>query len=184
MKKIVAVLFLSLIVISGAFASLLQIGPVANINFDASHASDSVDTFKDFNKYQFGAEARVNLFFLQLGANGLFSFPNESGVWAMNSLVSANLIAGPNIANISVGAAIPYTHVFGSENKALNDIKFFESELMLKAGLNFNFSFIGLGLSYYILTGVPANKIFTNIQDIKIDPARGQLSLAVMFNLF
>ena len=184
MKKIVAVLFLTLVVVSSSFASFLQIGPVANINFDAAHASESVDTLKNFNKYQFGAEARLNLFFLQLGANGLFSIPNESGIWAMNSLVSANLVAGPNIVNVSIGAAIPYTYIFGSEYKDLNNVKFFESELMLKAGLNFNFSFIGLGLSYYVPTGVPANKIFSNIKDIKIDPARGQLSLAVMFNLF
>ena len=184
MKKIIAVLLLTLIVASSAFASLLQVGPVANINFDASKATSSIDTFKDFNKYQFGAEARVNLFFFQLGANGLLSIPNNSGVWAINSLVSANLVAGPNIANISVGVAIPYTYILGSEYKALNNRSFFESELMLKAGLNFNFSFIGLGLSYYIPTGVPANKIFTNIQDVKIDSSRGQLSLAVMFNLF
>ena len=64
MKKIIAVLVLSLIIATSAFASILQIGPAATINFDAS--SSDIDSLKDFNRYQFGAEARVNLLFLQL----------------------------------------------------------------------------------------------------------------------
>ena len=175
MKKIIAVLVLSLIIATSAFASILQIGPAATINFDAS--STDIDSLKDFNRYQFGAEARVNLLFLQLGANGSFSLPNNSGSWAINTMLSANLVAGPNAANISVGAAIPYVLY-------TNDSKFFESPLFFKAGINLNFSFVGLGLSYYIPTGLAANKVLTNIGDIKVDLSKGQLSLAVMFNLF
>lgn len=176
MKKIIAVLVLSLIIATSAFASILQIGPAATINFDAS--SSDIDSLKDFNRYQFGAEARVNLLFLQLGANGSFSLPNNSGSWAINTMLSANLVAGPNAANISVGAAIPY--VLYTNNTS----KFFESPLFFKAGINLNFSFVGLGLSYYIPTGLAANKVLTNIGDIKVDLSKGQLSLAVMFNLF
>lgn len=176
MKKIIAVLALSLIIATSAFASILQIGPAATINFDAS--SSDIDSLKDFNRYQFGAEARVNLLFLQLGANGSFSLPNNSGSWAINTMLSANLVAGPNAANISVGAAIPY--VLYTNNTS----KFFESPLFFKAGINLNFSFVGLGLSYYIPTGLAANKVLTNIGDIKVDLSKGQLSLAVMFNLF
>lgn len=176
MKKIIAVLVLSLIIVTSAFASILQIGPAATINFDAS--SSDIDSLKDFNRYQFGAEARVNLLFLQLGANGSFSLPNNSGSWAINTMLSANLVAGPNAANISVGAAIPY--VLYTNNTS----KFFESPLFFKAGINLNFSFVGLGLSYYIPTGLAANKVLTNIGDIKVDLSKGQLSLAVMFNLF
>lgn len=176
MKKIIAVLVLSLIIATSAFASILQIGPAATINFDAS--STDIDSLKDFNRYQFGAEARVNLLFLQLGANGSFSLPNNSGSWAINTMLSANLVAGPNAANISVGAAIPY--VLYTNNTS----KFFESPLFFKAGINLNFSFVGLGLSYYIPTGLAANKVLTNIGDIKVDLSKGQLSLAVMFNLF
>lgn len=176
MKKIIAVLVLSLIIATSAFASILQIGPAATINFDAS--SSDIDSLKDFNRYQFGAEARVNLLFLQLGANGSFSLPNNSGSWAINTMLSANLVAGPNAANISVGAAIPY--VLYTNNTS----KFFESPLFFKAGINLNFSFVGLGLSYYIPTGLAANKVLTNIGDIKVDLSKGQFSLAVMFNLF
>ena len=55
---------------------------------------------------------------------------------------------------------------------------------MLKAGLNFNFAFVGLGVSYYIPTGLVAKNVISDIQKMKIDFDRGQLSLAVMFNLF
>ena len=180
MKKIFAILVLSLVIATSAFASILQIGPAATINFDAS--STDIDSLKDFNRYQFGAEARVNLLFLQLGANGLFSLPNNSGSWAINTMLSANLVAGPKAANISVGAAIPY--VLYTNDNSFNTSKFFESPLFFKAGINLNFSFVGLGLSYYIPTDLAANKVLTNIGDIKVDLSKGQLSLAVMFNLF
>ena len=63
MKKFFAILILCVFVTTGAFAAILQVGPAANINFNATKAESEVDSLKDFNKYQFGAEARVNLFF-------------------------------------------------------------------------------------------------------------------------
>ena len=184
MKKFFAILILCVFVTTGAFASILQVGPAANINFNATKAESEVSALKDFNKYQFGAEARVNLFFLQLGANGLVSLPDKNGNWAVNSMLSANLVAGPNLVNLSFGAAIPYVFGFGPDASEITPNSFLEQELMLKAGLNFNLAFVGLGVSYYIPTGLAAKNVVSDIQKMKIDFDRGQLSLAVMFNLF
>ncbi|MGN0905536.1 MAG: hypothetical protein ACI4NM_00160, partial [Bullifex sp.] len=129
-----------------------------------------------------GAEARVNLFFLQAGANASFSLPNSNGNWSIGTMLSANLVAGPNVFNVSVGAAIPYTFYFGPGAKEITLGSFLEQELYLKAGLNFNFSFIGIGASYYVPTGLAANRIISDIKNISPDLSKGKLSLAVFFN--
>ena len=181
MKKTIAVLVLALFVTAGAFASILQIGPAATIDFNPQEFE--VEGLKDIGKYQFGAEARVNLFFLQAGANASFSLPNPDGNWKIETMLSANLVAGPKLVNVSVGAAIPYTFLFGPDAKGMNLGSFLEQPLYLKAGLNFNFAFVGVGASYYIPTGLPVNKVISDIGSISPDITKGKLSLAVFFNI-
>ena len=97
-------------------------------------------------------------------------------------MLSANLVAGPKLVNVSVGAAIPYTFLLGPGATGIDLGSFLEQYLYLKAGLNFNFSFIGVGASYYIPTGLPVNKVVSEIQKISPDLSKGRLSLAVFFN--
>ena len=180
MKRTIAVLIIALFVTAGAFASIIQIGPAATIDFNPQDFNP--EGFKDVGKYQFGAEARVNLLFLQTGANASFSLPNSEGNWKIDTMLSANLVAGPKLVNVSVGAAIPYTFLLGPGATGIDLGSFLEQELYLKAGLNFNFAFIGVGASYYIPTGLPVNKVVSEIQKISPDLSKGRLSLAVFFN--
>ena len=70
MKRTIAVLIIALFVTAGAFASILQIGPAATVDFNPNQFE--LESYKDVGKYQFGAEARVNLLFLQAGANASY----------------------------------------------------------------------------------------------------------------
>ena len=180
MKRTIAVLILALFVTVGAFASILQIGPAATVDFNPNQFN--LESYKDVGKYQFGAEARVNLLFLQAGANASFSLPNSEGNWKIDTMLSANLVAGPKLVNVSVGAAIPYTFLLGPGASSIDLGSFLEQPLYLKAGLNFNFSFIGVGASYYIPTGLKVNEVVSEIQHISPDLSKGRLSLAVFFN--
>ena len=56
--------------------------------------------------------------------------------------------------------------------------------MQLRLGVNANILFAGLGISYYVPTGVALNKVFSpDIAGFKSDFSRGKLGVFVMLNL-
>lgn len=182
-KKIIVILIVAALLSASAFASVLQIGVTGSLDFDVtkideSNVDSTVETVTDINKYSFGAEARVNLSILQINATAQTGDMFKT----LNGVMGAGLMLGKDLVNIVAGVAVPYAC---SMEEPLEGLKAtLDNEMQLRVGVNANILFAGLGVSYYVPTGVAVNKLFSDdIANFKPDFSRGKLGVSVMLNL-
>lgn len=178
-KKIILTLFVAVAITCSAFASVLQVGATGMVNLDATKVDEStIKTLTDVGKYSFGAEARVNLSFVQLNMTAQM---NE-GFKSIYGLMGAGVTAGTKTVNLALGIAAPYAFTFEEPLEGLKAT--LDHELNLRVGVNLNILFAGLGISYYVPTGVAMNKLFSpDIANFKPDFGRGKIAVSAMLNL-
>ena len=173
-RKIITVMLMLFIALASVSASVIQLGAYAEPlgwNMDEALKYD----YTDIGSYAFGAEARVNLAFLQAGitAGTTKSFDN------VNGMVQASLISGPKFANLTLGLGVPYAFAKGAE---FNPETLLDAPLHLRAGVNLNVAFVGLSATYLIPTSLTPRTIM-DLEMIAPRPDDGKLSVAVFLNL-
>ena len=84
MKKVIIILLVLTVSLTGLFAALIQIGPSARFNGDISNVED----YKSLSNYELGAEARVNISSFSLAANVLFALPPMSSLARIEQVTS------------------------------------------------------------------------------------------------
>ena len=182
-KKIVLTLIVAVAITCSAFASVLQLGVTGSMDFDVmqidgSTMDSTIETVTDINKYALGAEARLNVSFLQLNA----TLQTGDMFKTLNGVMGAGIKLGPDIVNIAAGIAAPYA--FSTEEPMEGLKTTLDQEMQLRLGVNANILFAGLGISYYVPTGVALNKVFSpDIAGFKPDFSRGKLGVSLMLNL-
>ena len=182
-KKTIVLFLVALLVSTAAFASVLQVGVTGSMDFDVMKVDEStmdstIETVTDINKYALGAEARLNVSFLQLNA----TLQTGDMFKTLNGVMGAGIKLGPDIVNIAAGIAAPYA--FSTDDPMEGLKATLDQEMQLRLGVNANLLFAGLGISYYVPTGVALNKVFSSdIAGFKPDFSRGKLGVSVMLNL-
>lgn len=199
-KKITAVLImLVLVVFSASAESILQIGATAAIPFPiVDNMEEFTDSFKHLEKYQFGADVRVNVpmgnkvMALQLAAIDMMSFGN--GGFYNDTTATANFLFAPkSYVNFSIGAGtsmgfnVKGGHVYIGTDTPINSFVdvLSNSTLIYRAGLNFNLVILRLGLSYYVPTNVTFSSGAGTLSNWAPVFNDAKLAVSVMlFNLF
>lgn len=178
-KKFVLILFVAVIATCSAFASVLQIGATGMANLDATKVDDStIETLTDVGKYSFGAEARMNLSFVQLNMTAQMN-DNFKSIYG---LMGTGFTVGTKTVNLALGIATPYAFAFENPMEGLKAT--LSREMQIRMGVNLNLLFAGLGISYYVPTGVALNRLFSpDIANFKPDFGRGKIAVSAMLNL-
>ena len=192
MKKVIIILLVLTVSLTGLFAALIQIGPSARFNGDISNVED----YKSLSNYELGAEARVNISSFSLAANVLFGQDRANNIDYFNSIVTANLRGEFAIFELGIGAGFDFPIIWdkttgdvlveiNGENRPIE--KFYEvfgnSDVLLRASCGVNLGGLGVALDYK-LPWSTLQKYFQDKEDTIETVKKGRVSLALLFNLF
>ena len=192
MKKVIIILLVLTVSLTGHFAALIQIGPSARFNGDISNVED----YKSLSNYELGAEARVNISSFSLAANVLFGQDRANNIDYFNSIVTANLRGEFAIFELGFGAGFDFPVIWdkstgdflvgiNGEGRPLD--KFYEiftncdDLFRVSAGVNLG----GLGVAAdYKLPWSTIQKYFQNQEDSIATMKKGRVSVALLLNFF
>lgn len=191
MKKfIIALVVLSLTVTTLFAAPIFQIGPTAQYQYklkDITTGENVMDNLGNIDHWQFGADFRVNLWFLQIGLNGLYGKADD--YHRLDSVLTANVLINPvDFLTIAVGMGPSMSfstkdfksyYVNGATIDNFGDV-FMNSPLYYRAQVGFDFGMLGLSVGYLL----PTKGSFKNFSGDTFIPAwdNGKFSASILFN--
>lgn len=185
MKKITVVLMILVLVAASLSASVLQIGGTARYGGEMT----SLDDYKEFSNYDFGADARLNVGIFNVAANVLFGKNNNNTV--LNSIVTANLRFDMKYVELALGVGYSLPIEFSSDgvmvdgkpaSETLEVLK--NSKLLARAAFGVNIGHLGVGVDYKIpvetIKKYVEGKNWKDLQSFE----QGKIALSVLVNLF
>ncbi|MDD6841163.1 MAG: hypothetical protein PUD65_07640 [Spirochaetales bacterium] len=192
MKKVIIILLVLAVSLTGLFAATIQVGPSARFNGDISNVED----YKSISNYEFGAEARVNISAFSLAANVLFGQDRANNIDYFNSIVTANLRGEFAIFELGFGAGFDFPVIW---DKSTGDVlvgingeerpldKFYEiftnCDVLFRVSAGVNLG--GLGVSAdYKLPWSTIQKYFQNQEDSIATMKKGRVSVSLLLNFF
>ena len=191
MKKVIIILLILTVSLTGLFAALIQIGPSARFNGDISNVED----YKSFSNYDLGAEARVNISSFSLAANVLVGQDRANNIDYFNSIVTANLRGEFAIFELGIGAGFDFPIIWDkttgdvlvgiySEQKPID--KFYEiftnCDVLLRVSAGVNIGGLGV-VADYKLPWSTIQKYFQDKEDTILTMKKGKVSVALLLNL-
>ena len=185
-KRLIAILVIAAIVPAMAFASILQIGPSVTYNKMVFNGEGDASGLKDISNYGFGADVRLNVYFLQVDAIGTYSKGADNS-HIISTTPTANLLLklGPIDLTAGIGPKLDFKRdsagkwtMNGQDIYNFGD-SFMHAKLAYRAGVTANMGLIGLGVSYT----VPTEGTFSNFKAMP-DFKSGTFGVSVLFNLF
>ena len=192
MKKVIIILLVLAVSLTGLFAATVQLGPSGRFNGDISNIED----YKSISNYEFGAEARVNISAFSLAANVLFGQDRANNTDYFNSIVTANLRGEFAIFELGLGAGFDFPVIW---NKTTREVlvgingeekpidKFYEiftnCDILLRASAGVNLGGIGIAADYK-LPWSTIQKYFQNEEDTIATMKKGRVSISLLLNFF
>ena len=192
MKKVIIILLVLAVSLTGLFAATVQLGPSGRFNGDISNIED----YKSISNYEFGAEARVNISAFSLAANVLFGQDRANNTDYFNSIVTANLRGEFAIFELGLGAGFDFPVIW---NKTTREVlvgingeqkpidKFYEiftnCDILLRASAGVNLGGIGIAADYK-LPWSTIQKYFQNEEDTIATMKKGRVSVSLLLNFF
>ena len=192
MKKVITILLVLAVSLTGLFAATIQLGPSGRFNGDISNIED----YKSISNYEFGAEARVNISAFSLAANVLFGQDRTNNTDYFNSIVTANLRGEFAIFELGLGAGFDFPVIW---NKTTREVlvgingeekpidKFYEiftnCDILLRASAGVNLGGIGIAADYK-LPWSTIQKYFQNEEDTIATVKKGRVSVSLLLNFF
>ena len=192
MKKVITILLVLAVSLTGLFAATIQLGPSGRFNGDISNIED----YKSISNYEFGAEARVNISAFSLAANVLFGQDRANNTDYFNSIVTANLRGEFAIFELGLGAGFDFPVIW---NKTTREVlvgingekkpidKFYEiftnCDILLRASAGVNLGGIGIAADYK-LPWSTIQKYFQNEEDTIATMKKGRVSVSLLLNFF
>ena len=192
MKKVITILLVLAVSLTGLFAATIQLGPSGRFNGDISNIED----YKSISNYEFGAEARVNISAFSLAANVLFGQDRANNTDYFNSIVTANLRGEFAIFELGFGAGFDFPVIW---DKSTGDVlvgingeekpidKFYEiftnCDILLRASAGVNLGGIGIAADYK-LPWSTIQKYFQNEEDTIATVKKGRVSVSLLLNFF
>ena len=192
MKKVIIILLVLAVSLTGLFAATIQLGPSGRFNGDISNIED----YKSISNYEFGAEARVNISAFSLAANVLFGQDRANNIDYFNSIVTANLRGEFAIFELGLGAGFDFPVIW---NKTTREVlvgingeekpidKFYEiftnCDILLRASAGVNLGGIGIAADYK-LPWSTIQKYFQNEEDTIATMKKGRVSISLLLNFF
>ena len=192
MKKVIIILLVLAVSLTGLFAATVQLGPSGRFNGDISNIED----YKSISNYEFGAEARVNISVFSLAANVLFGQDRANNTDYFNSIVTANLRGEFAIFELGLGAGFDFPVIW---NKTTGDVlvgingeektidKFYEiftnCDILLRASAGVNLGGIGIAADYKLPLST-IQKYFQNEEDTIATVKKGRVSVSLLLNFF
>ena len=192
MKKVIIILLVLAVSLTGLFAATIQLGPSGRFNGDISNIED----YKSISNYEFGAEARVNISAFSLAANVLFGQDRANNTDYFNSIVTANLRGEFAIFELGLGAGFDFPVIW---NKTTGDVlvgingekktidKFYEiftnCDILLRASAGVNLGGIGIAADYKLPLST-IQKYFQNEEDTIATMKKGRVSVSLLLNFF
>ena len=191
MKKVIIILLVLAVSLTGLFAATIQVGPSARFNGDISNVED----YKSISNYEFGAEARVNISAFSLAANVLFGQDRAKNIDYFNSIVTANLRGEFAIFELGIGAGFDFPIIWDkttgdvlvgiySEQKPID--KFYEiftnCDVLLRVSAGVNIGGLGV-VADYKLPWSTIQKYFQDKEDTILTMKKGKVSVALLLNL-
>ena len=192
MKKVIIILLVLAVSLTGLFAATIQLGPSGRFNGDISNIED----YKSISNYEFGAEARVNISVFSLAANVLFGQDRANNTDYFNSIVTANLRGEFAIFELGLGAGFDFPVIW---NKTTREVlvgingeekpidKFYEiftnCDILLRASAGVNLGGIGIAADYK-LPWSTIQKYFQNEEDTIATMKKGRVSISLLLNFF
>lgn len=192
MKKVIIILLVLAVSLTGLFAATIQLGPSGRFNGDISNIED----YKSISNYEFGAEARVNISAFSLAANVLFGQDRANNTDYFNSIVTANLRGEFAIFELGLGAGFDFPVIW---NKTTREVlvgingekkpidKFYEiftnCDILLRASAGVNLGGIGIAADYK-LPWSTIQKYFQNEEDTIATMKKGRVSVSLLLNFF
>ena len=192
MKKVITILLVLAVSLTGLFAATIQLGPSGRFNGDISNIED----YKSISNYEFGAEARVNISVFSLAANVLFGQDRANNTDYFNSIVTANLRGEFAIFELGLGAGFDFPVIW---NKTTGDVlvgingekktidKFYEifsnCDILLRASAGVNLGGIGIAADYKLPLST-IQKYFQNEEDTIATMKKGRVSVSLLLNFF
>ena len=192
MKKVVTILLVFAVSLTGLFAATIQLGPSGRFNGDISNIED----YKSISNYEFGAEARVNISAFSLAANVLFGQDRANNTDYFNSIVTANLRGEFAIFELGFGAGFDFPVIWdkttgevlvgiNGEEKPID--KFYEiftnCDILLRASAGVNLGGIGIAADYKLPLST-IQKYFQNEEDTIATVKKGRVSVSLLLNFF
>ena len=192
MKKVITILLVFAVSLTGLFAATIQLGPSGRFNGDISNIED----YKSISNYEFGAEARVNISAFSLAANVLFGQDRANNTDYFNSIVTANLRGEFAIFELGLGAGFDFPVIWdkttrevlvgiNGEEKPID--KFYEiftnCDILLRASAGVNLGGIGIAADYK-LPWSTIQKYFQNEEDTIATMKKGRVSVSLLLNFF
>ena len=191
MKKVIIILLVLAVSLTGLFAATIQLGPSGRFNGDISNVED----YKSFSNYDLGAEARVNISSFSLAANVLFGQDRAKNIDYFNSIVTANLRGEFAIFELGIGAGFDFPIIWDkttgdvlvgiySEQKPID--KFYEiftnCDVLLRVSAGVNIGGLGV-VADYKLPWSTIQKYFQDKEDTILTMKKGKVSVALLLNL-
>ena len=192
MKKVIIILLVLAVSLTGLFAATVQLGPSGRFNGDISNIED----YKSISNYEFGAEARVNISVFSLAANVLFGQDRANNTDYFNSIVTANLRGEFAIFELGLGAGFDFPVIW---NKTTGNVlvgingeerpidKFYEifsnCDILLRASAGVNLGGVGIAADYK-LPWSTIQKYFQNEEDTIATVKKGRVSVSLLLNFF
>ena len=192
MKKVITILLVFAVSLTGLFAATIQLGPSGRFNGDISNIED----YKSISNYEFGAEARVNISVFSLAANVLFGQDRANNTDYFNSIVTANLRGEFAIFELGFGAGFDFPVIWdkttrevlvgiNGEEKPID--KFYEiftnCDILLRASAGVNLGGIGIAADYKLPLST-IQKYFQNEEDTIATVKKGRVSVSLLLNFF
>ena len=192
MKKVITILLVLAVSLTGLFAATIQLGPSGRFNGDISNIED----YKSISNYEFGAEARVNISAFSLAANVLFGQDRTNNTDYFNSIVTANLRGEFAIFELGLGAGFDFPVIWdkttrkvlvgiNGEEKPID--KFYEiftnCDVLIRASAGVNLGGIGIAADYK-LPWSTIQKYFQNEEDTIATMKKGRVSVSLLLNFF
>ena len=191
MKKVIIILLVLAVSLTGLFAATIQVGPSARFNGDISNVED----YKYISNYEFGAEARVNISAFSLAANVLFGQDRANNIDYFNSIVTANLRGEFAIFELGFGAGFDFPVIW---DKSTGDVlvgingeerpldKFYEiftnCDVLFRVSAGVNLGGLGVAADYK-LPWSTIQKYIQDKEDTILTIKKGRVSIAILLNI-
>ena len=192
MKKVIIILLVLAVSLTGLFAATIQVGPSARFKGDISNVED----YKSISNYEFGAEARVNISAFSLAANVLFGQDRANNIDYFNSIVTANLRGEFAIFELGFGAGFDFPVIW---DKSTGDVlvgingeerpldKFYEiftnCDVLFRVSAGVNLGGLGVAADYKLPWSI-IQKYFQYQEDSIATMKKGRVSVALLLNFF
>ena len=192
MKKVIIILLVLAVSLTGLFAATIQLGPSGRFNGDISNIED----YKSISNYEFGAEARVNISVFSLAANVFFGQDRANNTDYFNSIVTANLRGEFAIFELGLGAGFDFPVIWkkttgdvlvgiNGEEKTIDKFCeiFTNCDILLRASAGVNLGGIGIAADYKLPLST-IQKYFQNEEDTIATVKKGRVSVSLLLNFF